>query len=84
MGIQAVFAIIANSESMLADSEAMSVDALTYLFNLCAGKCVCIPSFSWVRKLAHTRTYTCIHSGDNRLHTVFVRRENQESTLLRL
>lgn len=60
MGIQAVFAIIANSESMLADSEAMSVDALTYLFNLCAGKYVCIPSFSWVRKLAHTLTYTCI------------------------
>lgn len=38
MGFQAIFAIIANSESMLADSEAMSVDALTYLFNLCAGK----------------------------------------------
>jgi Co/Zn/Cd efflux system component len=34
--VQAVFAIIANSESMLADSEAMSVDALTYLFNMCA------------------------------------------------
>lgn len=33
---QAVFALIANSQSMLADSEAMSVDALTYLFNLCA------------------------------------------------
>lgn len=36
MGVQAFFAIIANSESMLADSEAMSVDALTYLFNMCA------------------------------------------------
>lgn len=36
MAVQAIFAIIANSESMLADSEAMSVDALTYLFNLCA------------------------------------------------
>jgi hypothetical protein len=33
---QAVFALIAKSESMLADSEAMSVDALTYLFNLVA------------------------------------------------
>lgn len=36
MGVQAFFAIIANSQSMLADSEAMSVDALTYLFNMCA------------------------------------------------
>ena len=36
MAVQACFAIIANSESMLADSEAMSVDALTYLFNMCA------------------------------------------------
>jgi Co/Zn/Cd efflux system component len=36
MMVQAVFAIIANSESMLADSEAMSVDALTYLFNMFA------------------------------------------------
>jgi Co/Zn/Cd efflux system component len=36
MAVQAVFALIANSESMLADSEAMSVDALTYLFNMCA------------------------------------------------
>ena len=34
--VQAVFALIANSKSMLADSEAMSVDAITYLFNLCA------------------------------------------------
>lgn len=36
MMIQAVFAMIANSEAMLADCEAMAVDALTYLFNLCA------------------------------------------------
>ena len=36
MAVQAFFALIANSESMLADSEAMSVDALTYLFNMCA------------------------------------------------
>lgn len=36
MAVQIVFAIIANSQSMLADSEAMSVDALTYLFNLLA------------------------------------------------
>lgn len=36
MAVQAVFALIAHSQSMLADSEAMSVDALTYLFNMCA------------------------------------------------
>lgn len=36
MGVQAFFALVANSESMLADSEAMSVDALTYLFNMWA------------------------------------------------
>lgn len=36
MGVQAFFALIANSESMLEDSEAMSVDALTYLFNMWA------------------------------------------------
>lgn len=34
MGLQAVFALIAHSQSMLADSEAMRVDAFTYLFNL--------------------------------------------------
>lgn len=36
MALQAIFAILANSKSMMADCEAMSVDALTYLFNLCA------------------------------------------------
>ena len=36
MLFQAGFAIIANSSSMLADCEAMAVDAMTYLFNLCA------------------------------------------------
>lgn len=36
MGLQAVFATIAHSQSMMADSEAMSVDAFTYLFNLLA------------------------------------------------
>jgi hypothetical protein len=36
MSVQAVFALIANSEAMLVDSEAMSVDAFTYLFNLWA------------------------------------------------
>lgn len=36
MVVQAFFAIVANSESMLADSMAMSVDALTYLFNMLA------------------------------------------------
>jgi hypothetical protein len=35
---EAVFAVIAGSESMLEDAEAMSVDALTYLFNLWAEK----------------------------------------------
>jgi hypothetical protein len=34
--IQAGFAALANSQSMLADCEAMAVDAMTYLFNLCA------------------------------------------------
>ena len=34
--LEAVFAIIAGSQSMLEDAEAMSVDAITYLFNLCA------------------------------------------------
>ena len=34
--LEAVFAIIAGSNSMLEDAEAMSVDALTYLFNLWA------------------------------------------------
>ena len=36
MLFQAGFAVIANSASMLADCEAMAVDAMTYLFNLCA------------------------------------------------
>ena len=36
MLLEAVFALIANSQAMLEDAEAMSVDALTYLFNLCA------------------------------------------------
>ena len=36
MGVEAVFAIIAGSQSMLVDAEAMSVDALTYLVNLYA------------------------------------------------
>jgi len=36
MVFQAIFAMIANSKAMLADCEAMSVDALTYLFNLVA------------------------------------------------
>jgi len=34
--LEAVFAIIANSQSMLEDAEAMSIDAMTYLFNLWA------------------------------------------------
>ena len=33
---EAIFALIVKSESMLADAEAMAVDAMTYLFNLCA------------------------------------------------
>jgi hypothetical protein len=42
---EAVFAVIAGSESMLEDAEAMSVDALTYLFNL------------WAEQIKH-RPYT--------------------------
>lgn len=34
--VQAVFALIANSQAMMADCEAMVVDALTYLFNMLA------------------------------------------------
>lgn len=34
--LQTIFALIARSQAMLADSEAMAVDALTYLFNLVA------------------------------------------------
>ena len=36
MATEAVFAVIAGSQAMLTDALAMSVDALTYLFNLCA------------------------------------------------
>ena len=36
MLVQAGFAILVKSQSMMADSEAMGVDAMTYLFNLCA------------------------------------------------
>jgi hypothetical protein len=36
MLVQASFAIFAKSEAMLADTEAMSIDAITYLFNMCA------------------------------------------------
>lgn len=36
MMVQAVFAIIAQSQAMLADCEAMGVDAMTYLFNMLA------------------------------------------------
>ena len=43
--LEAVFAIIAGSQSMLEDAEAMSVDALTYLFNL------------WAERVKH-RPYT--------------------------
>jgi hypothetical protein len=38
MAAQAIFALIAKSQAMLADSMAMSVDAFTYLFNLSAEK----------------------------------------------
>jgi len=36
MSVQIVFSLIAHSQAMLADSEAMAVDSLTYLFNLFA------------------------------------------------
>lgn len=38
MATEAFFAVMAKSQSMLADSMAMSVDAFTYLFNLAAEK----------------------------------------------
>ena len=34
--LEGIFALLANSQSMLADAMAMSIDALTYLFNLAA------------------------------------------------
>jgi Co/Zn/Cd efflux system component len=34
--LETVFAVLASSESMMADAQAMSIDALTYLFNLAA------------------------------------------------
>jgi hypothetical protein len=40
---QSAFALVAHSQSMLADSEAMSVDALTYLFNLGAERLKHVP-----------------------------------------
>lgn len=43
LSIQAVFAMIANSQAMLADCQAMAVDALTYLFNLWAERAKSIP-----------------------------------------
>mmetsp|Transcript_2036 Transcript_2036/g.3212 ORF Transcript_2036/g.3212 Transcript_2036/m.3212 type:complete len:364 (+) Transcript_2036:250-1341(+) len=52
MSVQAVFALMANSESMLADSEAMSVDALTYLFNMCAERIKKQPYSEYERTLA--------------------------------
>jgi Co/Zn/Cd efflux system component len=45
---QAVFALIANSEAMLADSEVMSVDAFTYLFNLWAERIKKEPHWKWL------------------------------------
>lgn len=41
--IQAVFALMAHSQAMLADCEAMAVDALTYLFNLWAERAKTMP-----------------------------------------
>jgi Co/Zn/Cd efflux system component len=46
MCVQAIFALIANSKAMLADSEAMSVDAFTYLFNLWAERIKKKPHYS--------------------------------------
>jgi Co/Zn/Cd efflux system component len=58
MGIEAVFAIIAGSQSMLEDAEAMSVDALTYLFNLYAERIKHRPySEEELEMPAHTREY---------------------------
>lgn len=58
LGVQTVFALIAKSRAMLADSEAMVVDAVTYLLNLMAERCKNQP-FS-VEELAlepYTRLY---------------------------
>jgi hypothetical protein len=47
--VQTVFALIANSsEAMLADSEAMSVDAFTYLFNLWAERIEKNHNWKWL------------------------------------
>lgn len=55
--VQAVFAIIANSQAMLADCEAMAVDALTYLFNLWAERAKKMPLDNEREMTRHERTY---------------------------
>lgn len=55
--VQAIFAIIANSQAMLADCEAMSVDAVTYLFNLWAERAKKMPLDNEREMTRHERTY---------------------------
>jgi Co/Zn/Cd efflux system component len=58
MAVEAVFAVIAGSKSMLEDAEAMSVDALTYLFNLYAERIKHRPySEEELKMPAQTRDY---------------------------
>eukprot|EP00980_Cylindrotheca_fusiformis_P029100 scaffold22717_cov211-Cylindrotheca_fusiformis.AAC.1 len=49
---EAVFAVIAGSQAMLEDAEAMSVDALTYLFNLLAERVKNRPYTEYEKSLA--------------------------------
>jgi hypothetical protein len=57
LSVQAVFALIAHSQSMLADCEAMSVDALTYLFNLWAERAKTTPLDGEQDMNRHERRY---------------------------
>lgn len=58
MLVQAGFALMVGSQSMLADSEAMGVDSMTYLFNLCAERIKNRPYSSYELELpANVREY---------------------------
>lgn len=50
--LEAIFAFMANSQSMMADAAAMSIDALTYLFNLGAEWCKNQPLSEEMRQLS--------------------------------
>ena len=68
---QTFFAIIARSQSMLADSMAMSVDAFTYLFNLAA------------ERLKH-RTYDGRYDDENANVNVSVEEKRRRKKIMRL